>query len=359
MLKRCSLGRRHILWNGALLVGLMLQAPLPAQAGEGLSVATADRPVLEDRYPARRTAFANGVVGLADVTYAVIPGFRPLRLDLYLAPGSAQGAHPLVIFVHGGGWQSGHTRHSGAFADWPGVLASLAARGYVVTSLEYRLSGEAHFPAAIQDVKSAIRWLRTHSSEYGIDPERAVIWGGSAGGQLAALAATSCGIAELEPTQATPGPGAPQKVPPPSDCVQGLVAWYGVFDFATLTNQSVAVGGREGADSAPSRYLGCASSDCARVAAAASAASYVDSKDPPTLLIHGSDDHTVPVQQSRDFLALLRSKGVSAEMVEIPGVDHSFIGKTPQATRAASLQALQRSFEFIDRTIGKGRPHFP
>jgi len=344
----------------AALVGCALYTPVCVEAEEGLSVYIADRPVLEDRYPARRTAFANGVVGLADVTYAVIPGFRPLILDLYLAPGDPKRAHPLVIFVHGGGWQSGHTRNSGAFADWPGVLASLAARGYVVASVEYRLSGEAHFPAAIQDVKSAIRWLRTHATEYGIDPERAAIWGGSAGGQLAALAATSCGIAELEPSQTAPGPGPPPRVPAASDCVQGLIAWYGVFDFATLMRQSAAVGGREGgADSAPSRYLGCASSDCARVAGAASAASYVDSKAPPTLLIHGSDDHTVPVQQSRDFLALLRSKGVPAELVEIPGVDHSFIGKTPQATRAASLQALQRSFEFIDRTIGKARPHFP
>jgi dipeptidyl aminopeptidase/acylaminoacyl peptidase len=72
-------------------------------------------------------------------------------------------------------------------------------------------------------------------------------------------------------------------------------------------------------------------------------------------LIHGTNDRTVPVQQSRDFYALLKSKGVSVEFVEIPGVDHSFIGSTPEATRAASLQALQKSFAFIDRTIGAAR----
>jgi len=351
---------RPLFYYAVLLVGFGLHAPLSVQADERLSPATQAHPVLEDRYPARRTHFPAGVVGLADVTYAVIPGFRPLRLDLYLAPGATNKPHPLVIFVHGGGWQSGHTRHSGAFADWPGVLASLAARGYVVASVEYRLSGEAHFPAAIQDVKSAIRYLRAHSSEYRIDPARAVIWGGSAGGQLAALAATSCGVVDLEPAQTAPPPGAriPTAQPSASDCVQGLIAWYGVFDFTTLARQSAAVGGREGdgANSPPNRYLGCTSSDCETVEKAASAASYVDSKDPPTLLIHGSDDHTVPTQQSRDFLALLRSKGVPAELVVIPGVDHSFIGKTPQATRAASLEALQRSFEFIDKTIGDARP---
>ena len=355
------MGTRHLLCYALLLVGFGFQSPPCARADEKLSPATEAHPVLEDRYPVRRTHFPDGVVGLADLTYAVITGFRPLRLDLYLAPNGTNTAHPLVIFVHGGGWQGGHTRHSGAFADWPDVLASLAAKGYVVASVEYRLSGEARFPAAIQDVKSAIRWLRSHSSEYGIDPARAVIWGGSAGGQLAALAATSCGVADLEPTQTTPLPGArvPTTQPSASDCVQGLIAWYGVFDFTTLARQSAAVGGREGSDvnSAPDRYLGCTSSDCETEEKAASAASYVNSKDPPALLIHGSDDHTVPTQQSRDFLALLRSKGVAAELLEIPGVDHSFIGKTPQATRAASLEALQRSFEFIDKTIGNARPH--
>jgi dipeptidyl aminopeptidase/acylaminoacyl peptidase len=68
-------------------------------------------------------------------------------------------------------------------------------------------------------------------------------------------------------------------------------------------------------------------------------------------LIHGAEDHTVPVQQSRDFYALLKSKGVSVEYVEIPGVDHSFIGHTSEATRAASLEALRKSFEFIHRTL--------
>jgi acetyl esterase/lipase len=322
-------------------------------------VATSAHPVLEDRYPERHTAFAGGVVGIADLTYSVVPGFRPLRLDLYEPPG-APGSHALVVFIHGGGWMSGHTRHSGAFEDWPGVLASLAAKGYVVASVEYRLSGEAPFPAAIQDIKAAIRWLRAHAAQYGIDRQRAIVWGGSAGGQLAALVATSCGAAALRPPAPPPAPGG-HAVPRPedseSDCVQGLITWYGIFDFATIAAQSGPDGPQRlgSADTAPSRYLGCALSSCTpAILAAASAASYVDSNDPPALLIHGAADHTVPVQQSRDFYALLRSKGVPAELVEIPGVDHSFIGSTPEATRAASLLALQKSFEFIDRTVGPG-----
>jgi acetyl esterase/lipase len=234
------------------------------------------------------------------------------------------------------------------------VLASIAARGYVVASLEYRLSSEAAFPAAIQDVKAAIRWLRTHASEYGIDRQRAVIWGGSAGGQLAALAGTSCGVAALEP----PGAAANQRPEPgaESDCVQGVIAWYGIFEFATLGSQSAA-GNANASDppAAPRRYLGCPHSKCTpRAAAAASATTYIDAKDPPVLMIHGVNDKTVPIQQSRDYLAALRAKGVPAELVEVPGVDHSFIGATPEATRAASLQALRKSLEFIDRTVGSG-----
>src|SRR5262245_1429026 len=91
-------------------------------------------PVLEDRYPERRIAFPGDVVGFADLTYSSLNGYRPLVLDLY-KPAKAANTLPMVIYLHGGGWQGGHTRHSGAFEDWPGVLASIAARGYVVVSV--------------------------------------------------------------------------------------------------------------------------------------------------------------------------------------------------------------------------------
>jgi acetyl esterase/lipase len=347
----------RLLLATSVAVATAVAAPQPA---------VGTKPVLEDRYPERRTTFSGGVVGLADLTYESLAGYRPLTLDLY-RPANLSPARPLVLYVHGGGWQSGHTRHSGAFENWPAVLASIAERGYVVASLEYRLSGEARFPAAIQDVKAAIRWLRTHASEYGIDPKRAVIWGGSAGGQLAALAGTTCGVAALEPPGSAaaqrPEPGAVGSAPSPppaspstsavSDCVQGVVAWYGIFDFETLAAQSSGGLNADDPGAAPARYLGCALAKCgAEVIAAASSTHYLDAQDAPVLLIHGVSDHTVPIQQSRAYLAALKAKGVKAELLEIPGVDHSFIGATPEATRAASLQALQKSLEFIDRTVG-------
>jgi acetyl esterase/lipase len=325
---------------------------LPAHAAEPR---VGSAPVLEDRYPERRVSFPGDVVGFPDVTYSSLTGYRPLILDLYKPAKSGQSL-PLVIYLHGGGWQSGHTRHSGAFEDWPGVLASIAARGYVVASVEYRLSGEAPFPAAVQDVKAAVRWLRTHATEFGIDKARAVVWGGSAGGQLAALVGASCGATALEPPSAAanqrPEPGAAsmpvsqprQTAAAESDCVQGVVTWYGIFDF------SVPRGDAE------YRYLGCAPGKCsAATLAAAGAISYVDSKDPPVLMIHGVNDHTVPIAQSRSYLAALRAKGVKGELVEIPGVDHSFIGATPEATREASLRALNETLAFIDATLKTGK----
>jgi acetyl esterase/lipase len=316
-------------------------------------------PVLEDRYPERRTAFPDGVVGFADLPYSSLTGYRPLILDLYKPADSAQ-PRPLVIYLHGGGWLAGHTRHSAAFEDWPGVLASIAARGYVVASVEYRLSSEAAFPAAVQDVKAAIRWLRAHATQYGIDKSRAVVWGGSAGGQLAALVAASCGVAALEPAPVganqRPEPGAPTTTPAAaqptanveSDCVQGAIAWYGIFDFSELLHQP----GPSSRGDAEYRYLGCQPGKCsAATVAAAGAITYVDGKDPPVLMIHGVDDHTVPIAQSRSYLSALRAKGVKAELVEIPDVDHSFIGRSAAATREASLRALNRSVEFIDATL--------
>jgi acetyl esterase/lipase len=300
-----------------VICGLLLIAA--AAAAESFPVA--EQPVLEDRYPQRQTVFPDDVVSLADVVFSSPPGYRPLRLDLY-RPRDLSRARPLVVYIHGGGWQSGHTRHAGAFANWPAVLAALAARGYVVASIEYRLSGEAPFPAAIDDVRAAIRWLRTRAKEQGIDGSRVLVWGGSAGGQLAALAAMQCEVK--------------------SDCVQGLIAWYGIFDFTALGEGSRA-------DSPVARYLG------STIPSAASPAAFVDPSDPPVLLVHGVEDRTVPIQQSRDFFAKLKAQKVLAELLEIPAVDHSFIGATPEATRAASRRAIARSFEFIEQTIGKAR----
>jgi acetyl esterase/lipase len=357
-----------------LLIGASLCAASgrPVAAAANAEPATATAAVTGDHYPVRHTAFPGGVTGLSDVIYASIDGYRPLTLDLYL-PHSAVTTHshalPLIIFIHGGGWTNGHSRQSGVFEDWPKVLASIAARGYAVSSLNYRLSREAPFPAAEQDVKSAIRWLRGHAQEFGIDKQRVLVWGGSAGGQLAALTATSCGVAALEPPSPAAGPGnpAPATTAAESDCVQAAVTWYGVFDFATITQQQSAINGALPAAAAPNsdprqspnptvRYLGCQPASCPEeTLKLASPISFVTNDTPPMLLIHGTEDHVVPFAQSQAFNDAMKAAGADVSLVSLPGVDHSFVGKTAEQTRTASLQALNATLRFIDATVGKSR----
>ena len=289
--------------------------------------------VSTDQFLKHDAIYPGGVSAHPDITYSTIPGYRSMTLDLY-APAKGKAARPLVIYIHGGGWTGGNARNAGAFTDFPAVLASLAARGYVVASLNYRLSGEAKFPAAADDVDAAIRWLKGHAAGYGIDKTRVAVWGGSAGGQLAGLAATDC-------TAASGGKD--------SDCVQAAVIWYGVFDFAALPQRPAPAGQPD----APNAYLGCRIADCPAVVKAASPIDHVDAKTPPTLLIYGSEDKTVPPAQSRAMAAKLKAAGVRSESIEIPGVDHSFIGHTPEATREASLRALQATFDWFDATVGR------
>ena len=291
------------------LVGGAQAAPVKADVAEKV--------VTADSFPKLKAAFPGGVTGHPDIVYSTIGGFRPLTLDVY-TPAKSGSARPLVIYIHGGGWMGGTSRNSAAYANFPAVMADLASRGYVVASVNYRLGGEAKFPAATEDVDAAIRWLRAHAADYGIDKTRVAIWGGSAGGQLAALAATDC----------SPSDGKAE-----SDCVQAAAIWYGVFDIPALPN-----GG-------PPYFAGNGPK--------ASAVTFLDVKDPPFLLIHGTEDKTVPVAQSREMLAKLKAAGVTSEFIEFPGIDHSWIGKTPAETTATHLKALQATFDFFDATVGR------
>jgi acetyl esterase/lipase len=348
-----------------------------AQVAAQAQVPVAGQVVNADRYPEVKVSFPDGVTGYPNLAYASVPG-RSLLLDLYVPPAGRGGSvRPFIVYAHGGGWSGGSSRTTGAFENWPAVLASIAARGYVVASINYRLTGEAKFPANIQDVKSAIRWMRTKTDQYGIDKNRGAVWGPSAGGHLAALAGTSCGVKELEPESPQagrggagaargPAPGdvgrgtppgaaargaargaAPGDETPPvaaptaeSDCVQAAVLWYGIFDFA-------------GPGNAPASLFSCPAEGCPKeVFLSASPAKYVDPKDPPMIIIAGDQDQTIPVQQSRNFDKLLRDNGIKSELHVIAGVGHSFIGPTQEETSKASNFALQKTIEFLDATFG-------
>ena len=357
----------------ALWLAGSVTAPLLAQ-GADIGARIAARTIIgsgvqavgADSFAAVKADFPDGVTAYPDLTYQTLPGYRPLKLDLFLPPKSfaSRGPRPLIVYVHGGGWMAGGPRRSAAYVDWPAVLASLAAEGYVVASVSYRFSREAPFPAAIQDVKAAIRWLRARSSSYHVDPARAAIWGQSAGGHLAALAGVSCNVAALEPgarivprtanveTVASTAAGSDQA----SDCVQAVVGWFGIYDFATMPKRTSPPPGMPPGPSAENLFLGCPADNCTPAQRAfASPITYIDHADPPFLLMHGSDDHTVPESQTEQFAAALTAAGVPVRKIVMPGSDHSWIGKTPEATRATSQTALREAIDFIEQHIGDRR----
>jgi acetyl esterase/lipase len=316
-----------------LAVAAFATALLASSASAQRVFPVAAQPELADHFPVQPVVFAKGVKAYRDVIYQQLPGYIPQVVDVYVP--ATKGPHPLVMYIHGGGWTGGHTRHSGALANFPAVLAALAAEGFTVASLEYRLSAEAKFPAQLQDAKAALRFLGDHAAQYRIDPARVGLWGGSAGGHLTALTALTCHDTALDPAAAK------------DLCASAAVTWYGVFDFAAL-----AAGRGDGIDNAAERLMGCNGRCGAEVYALASPVSYIDAKDPPFLLIHGADDKVVPIAQSRLGEARLRAAGVPVETIYISGVDHSFIGSTPVQTRTATLQATNATFDFFHARLG-------
>jgi acetyl esterase/lipase len=312
-------------------------------------------PPLPLSFGPQRLAFPGGVNAIFDQVYGSLKGFRPLTLDLYQPPRAAA-ALPLVVFVHGGGWNGGDTRHAASFPDFPRVLAALAAKGYVVASVSYRLSGEARFPGAVQDIKAAIRWLRGQSRELNIDVTRVAVWGDAAGGQLAALTGVTCGVAPFEPDNARKDNGEL-----PSDCVQAVIDWGGATDLESLGGDNLP-GAQDAAKSIPAGFsppptsdagdfLGCEPARCPpMLARLASPLAFISATSPAFLIQHGEADTQVSAKQSQKLYDALNKANVPAELTIYSGLGHDFThGGAPDA---AALQALQdRLASFLAATF--------
>lgn len=280
--------------------------------------------------------FPNGVSAWPDVVYHTEIGYRPLRLDLYRSADDGK-PKPVILYVHGGAWEGGTKRRAGAIADFPAVLASLAAKGYVVASAEHRLSGEAPFPAALHDIQNAIRFLRENAGPYGIDTTRFAIWGSSSGGQLAALAAVACNNKELE--------NITDRQIETSSCVDVAAIWNGVFDFKAMEPApKPSLSGHP-----RSRFLNCNPGYCTSfVLDTASPIHYVDAKNPPFFLAHGFADKVVPIAQSQEFEKALRNNGVETTTYYVEKVGHGFITSDEDSTRKASDALVEKTFAYFD-----------
>src|SRR6188768_351395 len=146
---------------------------------------------------------ADGSRRFAGISYALISGYRPLQLDLWVPPAPAP--PPLVVWIHGGAWLSGDRRYLPETLRPDQLFDALLAAGLAVATVDYRLAREAPFPAQLHDVKAALRYLRAFAAELGVDAGRAGVWGESAGGHLAALLALTAGRPDLEGDVGVPG----------------------------------------------------------------------------------------------------------------------------------------------------------
>lgn len=218
---------------------------------------------------------------LVDIRYATVGGIE-LKLDLYRP---AENAKPgIIVWVHGGAWRSGSKK------DMP--LNSLVNDGYVIASVDYRLSPQAPFPAQVHDIKAAIRFLRARQRDYGFDASRVVIAGASAGGHLAALVGVTNGHHELE--------GRVGEHLDQSSRVDAIVSFYGMSNLTTILSQSTPHGLKVRVP-ALQLLLEGQPEEKAELARLASPVFHVDDRDPPLLLIHGDQDPQAPINQSHEL----------------------------------------------------------
>ena len=221
------------------------------------------------------------------LVYGVIGG-RELLLDVLGSEVSSGGLKPLVVYVHGGGWHEGD--RGAAMHPWLNPL--LASHGFVTASLTYRLSGEARWPAPLDDVRGALAWLREHAQDLGADPERIGLWGHSAGAHLAALAALTA---------------------PADQAVQAVAVSACPSDLrAERLDSGNEVARLMGPDAGP-ETLSAASPVC-----------QVRPGAPPFLLAHGSDDRVVPIESGERLRDALAAAGAEARWVPVAGAGHEW-----------------------------------
>jgi acetyl esterase/lipase len=256
---------------------------------------------------------------LRDLEYARV-GDKPLLLDLY-RPANRPGPLPVIVGIHGGGWAGGSK--AGAQGAW------LARHGYAVAVINYRLTGEAPFPAQIEDCKAAVRWLRAHAATYGLDPDRFGATGHSAGGHLTSLLATSGGVAEFDK-----GDHLDQ-----SSRIQAACPLSGPTDLLQMDAHAPegTTFKHDAPNSPEARLLGGPIQERRAEAARANPITYVDQSDPPFLLIHGDLDGTVPHHQAQLLFDALKTAGVPAHFHTIKGAGHGLGGGSDLNARIATF----------------------
>lgn len=251
-------------------------------------------------------------------------------MDVYLPSGGGS-ARPAVLMIHGGGW---HYFSKDAYID---AGTRLAGSGFVTASINYRLTPEGEYPRAMQDCACALAYLRAHAAELAIDPDRIAVLGYSAGGHLAAVLGVAIAEPDFQPDCAAGPTYAPAAV----------IAGAGPQDLRDLAHADAVqdlIGGT--IDELPERYDRASPITHADVPGA-----------PPFLLIHGTGDLFVPIEQSRRMRRALRDAGNDARLLEIRGGGHLLnlgadLGQSDLLTSADTPEAWAATIAFLDETLG-------
>ncbi|HTU25018.1 MAG TPA: alpha/beta hydrolase [Pirellulales bacterium] len=250
-------------------------------------------------------------------------GDQHLKLDL-TRPLKIEGLAPAVVFIHGGAWTTGKRSH------WQFACDELARRGFVAVTVQYRLVPAFKFPAQLEDVQAAVRWLRANAERFRIDPERVGAVGVSAGGHLAECLGVGADVERLAPHPANENAGPID----PSCRVQCVVSYYGPCD---LTRQ-VSVG----VSNVYLKFLGGTLEQARQKYILASPLFWLTPDAAPTLLIHGTKDDVVAIEQSEIFRDRLKAVGVDAELLPIAQAGHGFEGAGAERAAAAMYDWLER-----------------
>jgi len=282
-----------------VVVALLLMVPFAAGA----------QPAKEPKPQPKPPVIPESVVVERDAEYGTGGGVS-LKLDIVRPKAASEKPRPVIAFIHGGGWSGGNKESA------VGQLIPFAASGnYFCATIEYRLSGVATWPAQIHDCKAAIRWLKANAKRYNIDPEKIGVWGSSAGGHLVSMLGVSSGAKQLEGDCGSPGR---------SSRVACVVDYCGPSDFLGIARVKRSTEQR--AYDPVSKLLGGPIEEQKEAAVSASPVTYASKDAAPVLIVHGTNDTTVPLEQAEVFYAALKKAGADATFVKVIGGTHNVGG---------------------------------